>query len=216
MSAALDAGLVADRLAATWARRADNLAHRRDVLIGVNEFPNLAERQVVRRDRPSRPGGGLPRHRYAEAFESLRDRADAHAEAHDGRRPTVFLATLGPLAAYAARAAFAGNLFGAGGIATKLSGSAGLTSTVPGSGDDVAQTVAAFSASGATVACLCSNDKGYAEGASRLASALRAAGATRVWLAGQPGDYPGVDSFVYTGCDAIDVLTTTARDLAVA
>jgi methylmalonyl-CoA mutase len=216
MAAALDSGLVADRLAATWARRSQNLAHRRDALVGVSEFPNLSEPLPVRASAPVRPGGGLPRHRYAEAFESLRDRADAHTRAQAGDRPRVFLATLGPLSAYTARASFAANLFAAGGIDTVLSGSAGLKSTVPGSGDEVAQTVAAFTASGATVACLCSSDKLYAEGAPPLAAALRAAGATRVWLAGPPGDYDGVDSYVYSGCDAIDVLRTTLRDLAVA
>jgi methylmalonyl-CoA mutase len=212
MAAALGAGLIADRLAATWARRADNLAHRRDAVVGVSEFPNLSERLPARASLPTRPEGGLPRHRYAEAFESLRDRADAHP----GGRPTVFLATLGPLAAYSARAAFAGNLFAAGGIATVLSGSAGVVSTVPGTGDEVAQTVAAFRSSAAAVACLCSSDKLYAEGAAPMAAALRAAGATRVWLAGPPGDYDGVDSYLYSGCDALDVLSTTLRDLAVA
>jgi methylmalonyl-CoA mutase len=49
-----------------------------------------------------------------------------------------------------------------------------------------------------------------------MAAALRAAGATRVWLAGPPGDYDGVDSYLYSGCDALDVLSTTLRDLAVA
>ena len=220
MAVALDSGLVTDRLAATWARRADNLAHRRDPLTGVSEFPNLAERLPVRAGRASGAGdarpGGLPRHRYAEAFEALRDRADAHADTHPAGRPTVFLATLGPLAAYTARAAFAGNLFAAGGIATVLSGSAGLASTVPGTGDEVTQTVASFRASGTRVACLCSTDKLYAESGATMVAALRAAGATRVWLAGPPGDYDGVDCYLYTGCNAIEVLDTTLDDLAVA
>lgn len=211
MAAALDRGLVADRLAATWAERFDNLAHRRDALIGVSEFANLTERLPVRAPAPPRAGGGLPRHRYAEAFEALRDRSDA-----GGRRPTVFLATLGPLAAYSARAGFAANLFAAGGVATVLSGSAGVVSTVPGTGDEIAQTVASFRASATTVVCLCSTDKLYAQGAAILAAALRAAGATRIWLAGGPGDYDGVDSYLYTGCDAVEVLATTLRDLAVA
>jgi methylmalonyl-CoA mutase len=216
MGEALDTCLVAGRLAATWARRADNLAHRRDPLIGVSEFPNLAERLPRRQALPARPTGGLPRHRYAEAFESLRDRADAHTEAHGGVRPTVFLATLGPLTSYAGRTGFASNLFAAGGIDTVLSGSAGLSSTVPGSGDEVDQTVAAFKAGTTRVACLCSSDKRYAEDAPRLAAALRAAGALRVWLAGPPGGYDGVEDYLYSGCDAINVLDTTLRDLGVA
>ncbi|MEW2383836.1 methylmalonyl-CoA mutase family protein [Micromonospora sp. NPDC047707] len=206
MGAALDNGLVADRLAATWQRRTENLAHRRDPLTGVSEFPNLEERLPVRPPAPTGPGGGLPRHRYAEAYETLRDRADAQAAATGGR-PTVFLATLGPPAVHNARAGFAANLFAAGGIATVRP---------PAGDDDPARLAAEFAASGATVACLCSSDRSYAESAEPVARALAEAGAVRVWLAGRPGGHPGVDDYLHAGCDAVAVLETTLRDLGVA
>jgi methylmalonyl-CoA mutase len=186
MAAARDAGLVADRLAATWARRADNLAHRRDPLTGVSEFPNLDERLPVRAPLPRSPGG----HHYGEAFEELRDRADAMPD-----RPTVFLATLGPIAVHTARATFAANLFAAGGIATVRSGP---------STDPVA-IAAAFRDSGAKVACLCSSDRLYAEHAAPVAAALRDAGATKVWVAGKGSP----DDHLFTGCDAVAVLEET-------
>ncbi|MDT5037765.1 MAG: methylmalonyl-CoA mutase [Micromonosporaceae bacterium] len=219
MAAALDRGLVAERLAATWARRSDNIAHRRDRIIGVNEFPNLGEVLPV---RVAAAGGdsaisspqadrvtpaartGLPRHYYAEAFEALRDRADAR-----DTRPTVFLATLGPAAAHAARAAFAANLFAAGGIAT--------VRPFPAAGVDPAGIAAAFVASGAVAACLCGADADYADAAGALASALRAAGACRVWLAGRPDTGTvddGVDDYLYEGCDAVAVLDATLRAVA--
>jgi methylmalonyl-CoA mutase len=199
--AALDSGLVADRLAATWSARSANLASRRDPVTGVSEFANLAERLPRRPAAPPEPSGGLPRVRYAQAFEALRDRADAHP----GSRPTVFLATLGPVAAHTARASFAANLFQAGGIAT-----------VPGgTGTDPAEVAAAFTASGAAVACLCSTDRLYAEHAEPVAAALKAAGATRVWLAGA-GEYATVDGRIHAGCDAVAVLETTLTDLGVA
>lgn len=201
MAAALESGLVADRLAATRERRAAAVAHRRDPITGVSEFPALDERRPRRRPAPVPRGGGLPRARYAEAFEQVRDLADAAPS-----RPTVFLATLGPPAVHAARAGFAANLFAAGGIAT----------TYAGVGDDPAEIAAAFAESGLTVACLCSSDKRYAQEAEALAAALSAAGARRVWLAGRPADYPGIDSYLYAGCDAVDVLHTTLRDLEVA
>ena len=47
--------------------------------------------------------------------------------------------------------------------------------------------VAAFKASGAKLACLCSSDEVYAEQAAEAAKALAAAGAT-VHLAGRPGE----------------------------
>jgi methylmalonyl-CoA mutase len=72
------------------------------------------------------------------------------------------------------------------------------------------------------VACLASADKLYAEHAAPVAAALKAAGASWVWLAGKPGDRAasdaaaGVDGYVHVGCDALDVLRTTHRDLGVA
>jgi methylmalonyl-CoA mutase len=209
IGAALDSGLVARRLAATWDRRAKRLAVREDALTGVSEFPNLGEAPVVRAPLPAAPGGdaapsgGLPRHRYPEEYEALRDAADAATEAAGGTRPAVLLATLGPVAVHTARAGFAANLFEAGGLATPRSG----TSTDP------AEVAAAFSASGAAIACIASSDAVYAEAAAPVAAALKAAGARKVWLAGRPGDHPGVDAYVRAGCDALAVLRE-AHELA--
>ncbi|WP_399344262.1 methylmalonyl-CoA mutase family protein [Umezawaea sp. Da 62-37] len=201
--AGLRSGFVADRLAATWAAREANLADRTDALTGVSEFPNLAEKPVERAPAPADPTGGLPVVRYAQAYESLRDRSDAHLAAH-GARPTVFLATLGPVAAHTARASFAANLFQAGGIETP---NAGPTRTV----EDV---VAAFRGSGARIACLCGSEKSYGELAAPVAEALRAAGAERILLAGKESD-AGIDEFVFTGCAALDVLDHTFAALEV-
>lgn len=166
LAAALDSGLVADRLAAAWDARAADLAHRRNPITGVSEFPNLGEQLPARRPAATPVGGGLPQHRYAEAYERLRDRSDAYLAA-TGSRPVVHLATLGSPAAHGPRVTFTTNLFAAGGIAV---------STEPGS----------------AVACVCGPDKAYPEQAGPLAERLRAAGASRVLLAGR-GDYPGVD-----------------------
>ncbi|MEV4096408.1 methylmalonyl-CoA mutase subunit beta [Streptosporangium saharense] len=199
MTSALDSGLVPDRIAATWSARSDNIAHRRDPITGVSEFPNLGERPPTRPPRP-RPAGGV---RYAQEFEALRDLADAQEV-----RPAVFLAVIGPVAAHTARASFAANLFNAGGVAT-------LTGPVSGAGVDPAAIAAAFVASGARVACLCSSDRLYGEHAEAVAAALREAGAAKVWLAGR-GDYAGVDATLHAGCDALGVLRTTFDDLEVA
>lgn len=205
MPAALDSGEIAERLAATWQARTEALDHRADAVIGVSEFPNLDEQLLQREPAPEQPGGGLPRHRYAERFEQLRDAAEQRT-AETGNRPTVHLATIGPLAAYNARASFARNLFAAG----------GLESTEGGPSESTADVVAAWD--GNPVVCLCSNDKLYAERAAETAAALRAAGAQRIVLAGKPGDEPpdGVDDYVFTGCDALAVLTDVQRRLGVA
>ncbi|RKS73702.1 heterodimeric methylmalonyl-CoA mutase small subunit [Actinomadura pelletieri DSM 43383] len=195
LAAALASGLVADRLAATWARRRADIARRKAPLTGVSEYPHLAETLPERVPAPPAPGGGLPVVAYAQDFEALRDRSDAHTEA-SGTRPRVFLATLGPIAVHTARASFAANLFQAGGV-----------ETVTGAPEE-------FGASGTTVACICSSDGLYEERAAETARVLREAGAVKVWLAGK-GTYEGVDRTLHAGCDAIDVLETTLRDLGV-
>ncbi|WP_433256192.1 methylmalonyl-CoA mutase family protein [Streptosporangium sp. CA-135522] len=211
MAAAVEAGLVTERIAATWRRRADNIAHRRDPITGVSEFPNLAERLPARRAHP-RQAPGI---RYAQEFEALRDLADAQES-----RPSVFLATIGPVAVHTARASFAANLFQAGGIATLTATPAapaapGVDPTAPAApGVDPGRIAAAFTASGARVACLCSSDRLYGEHAEAVAAALKRAGAVRVWLAGK-GEFAGVDANLYAGCDALGVLRTTFDDLGV-
>lgn len=193
IAAALDSGLVADRLAATWQRRADNIAHRRDPITGVSEFPNLAEPVPPRPAASAPTAGGLPRHHWAEAYERLRDRSDAHLAA-TGRRPTVVLTVLGTPAAAGPRITFTTNLFAAGGI-------------------DV--TTDASTVTGPVVACLCGSDKAYAEEADPAVTALRDAGARRIWLAGR-GEYSDVDGYLHVGGNAVAALTATLADLEVA
>jgi methylmalonyl-CoA mutase len=192
LQAALASGLVADRIAAAWAQRSSRIAHRRDAITGVSEFPNLAEQLPVRDPAPEvLPTGGLPRVRAAAAFEELRDAAEA-----TDPRPAVYLATIGPVARHTARATFAANLFQAGGLRTP-------------SGDGTA----GLAEAGTTVACLCGTDQDYAS-AGELAEELRAAGATSVWLAGRPSlEVDGVDGYVYAGCDALAVLRTLHEEL---
>ena len=193
---ALADGLIADRIEAAWQDRSKRLATRAEAITGVSEFPNLAEKLPSREPLAWQPpSGGLPRVRAAKEFEELRDAADAAAE-----RPTVYLATIGPIAKHTARASFAGNLFQAGGLETP-------------SGDGVG----GFADAGTTVACICGTDRDYAENAAALAADLKAAGAAQVWLAGKPDlDVEGVDGYVFAGCDALDVLRTVSEQLGVA
>ncbi|SJZ74745.1 heterodimeric methylmalonyl-CoA mutase small subunit [Marinactinospora thermotolerans DSM 45154] len=207
MVRALADGVLAERIEEVWRQRRANLAHRRDPLTGVSEFPDLAEPVLERRPAPARPTGpgALPQRRYAEDYETLRARSDAHL-ARTGERPRVFLATLGPLAAHTARAGFAANLFAAGGIEPVRAG-------VVDGADELA---ARFRDSGTTVACLCSSDAVYAEQAAAAARALREAGATRVLLAGRPEGTADVDGHVFTGCDALGLLEELCDHLGVA
>lgn len=207
MVAALDAGAVQADIAATWERRRANIAHRRDPVTGVSEFPNIGEPEPGAPQPPPAPHGApttvpLTPRRYAEPFEEQRARADRHA-ARTGARPSVYLASLGTPADHTARSTFVKNLFEAAGI---------LAVEGEDTGSD-ADWAGAFASSGAALACICSSDAVYAERAVGAARALRSAGVARLYLAGRPGALEddlraaGVDEFPAAGGDALDLLT---------
>ncbi|MFC9684581.1 methylmalonyl-CoA mutase family protein [Streptomyces sp. NPDC056948] len=193
-AAALRSGDLGQDLADTWAARSGKLAKRREPITGVSEFPHITEKPVVREPAPGPRSGGLPRVRRDEAYEGLRARSDAHLAA-TGSRPRIFLAAIGPAAAHTARLTFASNLFQAGGIEPVTEGT--------------------FEESGASEAVLCSSDALYEERAEAVAGQLKAAGAAQVLLAGRPGNHPGVDSYVFAGCDAVAVLSATLDRMGV-
>ncbi len=201
--AALESGELARMLAASWRPRRDNIARRRDPITGVSEFAMSGEALISRRPYPEPPSGGLPRVRYAEPFEALRDRSDARLAA-TGARPTVFLAAFGSPSAHAGRLGFARNLLAAGGI-----------EPVVGTGGPQ-ELAAAFQASATAVAVLCSTDAEYAAHAEPLAAALKDAGAAQVWIAGAPTLVrAGIDAAIHTGCDAVAALESMFQALEV-
>ena len=114
----------------------------------------------------------------------------------------MFLANIGPLSAFNARAGFAANAFEAGGIAALSNDGF----------PDHAAMAEAFRASGATIACLCSSDALYEAQAAEAARAMKAAGCTHLYLAGRPGAQEaawreaGVDAFVFMGVDLLGLL----------
>ncbi|CAN5457947.1 methylmalonyl-CoA mutase family protein [soil metagenome] len=209
---ALVSGHIPELLAATASRRRSAIATRADAITGVSEFAFIDEPDVPRPPLDEPPTGLLPVIRYAEDFEDLRDRSDAHAVA-TGHRPRVVLAALGPPAAHSARLSFAANLFQAGGIEPL---------TLAGSADQLRDLVAELVAAGPVVACLCSSDKVYAEAAAPAAAALKAAGVGLLYLAGKGQDRvesdaaAGVDGYLSVGSDAVDVLRKTLLALEVA
>jgi methylmalonyl-CoA mutase len=210
--AALQQGMIQNKVAAVRTAREAAVARRKDALTGTSDFPDLAEAPVAVLEvapvaPPPVPAAPtfepLPRIRLAEPFEALRDASD-RTLAQTGARPKVFLANLGTPADFTARATFAKNFFEAGGI--EAVGNDGFESR-----DAL---VAGFRASGARLACLCSSDAVYAREAVATAQALRDAGAVLL-LAGRPGALEaalteaGVGGFVFAGCDALAALRTT-------
>ncbi len=214
--AALEQNLIQRKVLATRAAREADIARRKTVLTGASEYPNLGEAEIAVLDAKPvvlAPYGeakfkfdALPPMRLAVPFECLRDRSDQILKAR-GTRPKAFLANLGTPADFTARATFAKSFFETGGI--EAIASEGIT--------DPAALSAAFTASGAGLACLCSSDKVYAEKATAAAKALQAASARHIYLAGRAGEQEatlraaGVKDFIFAGCDALTVLQEAYR-----
>jgi methylmalonyl-CoA mutase len=164
-------------------RRADDIAHRRKALTGVNEYPNLAE--------PPLPQGDSLETvvRYAAGFEALRNRSDAFLQM-SGSRPKVLLLPLGPLAEHNVRTTFATNLLASGGIEAVS--------------EDLETT-------DAKVAVICGTDARYATEASGAVDAARKAGVSHVLLAGPEKAVAEADSkpddYLTAKIDAVKALS---------
>ncbi|MFO1125434.1 MAG: methylmalonyl-CoA mutase family protein [Methylocystis sp.] len=207
LPSALETGAFQARVAEAAELRAKNMARAKDKLIGANQFPDIHEGALdvlapydATAEGVEPPAGALKSialapHRLAEPFERLREESDASL-AVSGHRPKIFLANLGSVAAFTARANFAKNFFEAGGVEAVFGPETESTSEI----------VDAYRASGAKLACICSSDRVYGDAAETAALALKGAGA-RLYLAGRPGEmeerlrHAGVTAFIYAGCD---------------
>lgn len=227
-------GLPDSIAAGTWQRLVEGTRRAREraaatllaPITGTSSFPDLSERPVaVLRPSPGVRAGPLgtrepgdarriepmPARRTSEDFEHLRDRADAMLSG-SGARPAVFIACLGSRADFSTRAAFAKNLFEAGGITASVRTIA-----------DAAEVAQAFLASGADATCLCSSDALYRAPAEDAAGpgetaleeasrALERVGCERTYVAGDPAALAaaarsaGIVDVVGAGCDAVDIL----------
>jgi methylmalonyl-CoA mutase len=213
--AALESGLIAQKVAAVRAQRQTAIAHRTDILTGTNAYPDLHETAPAVLDVPPRPQpepakdlrtAPLPRIRLAEPFERLRDACDRML-AETSARPKIFLACLGAPADFTPRASFARNFFEAGGIEA-------VSKQI-----DAATLGADFKATGTKLACLCGSDQAYESAAAPAAAALKAAGAQHIYIAAPPGARDaqwraaGVLSFIHEGCDAPSLLQAAYQAL---
>ncbi|MEU2038701.1 methylmalonyl-CoA mutase subunit beta [Nocardia niwae] len=194
--AALESGLLAERVAETKTARDADVAHRRTAVTGVNEFPNLAEQPL---SEAARRAGRVAR--YGAAFEELRNRSDAYLAAH-GTRPKALLVPLGSVAEHNVRVTFIANLLASGGIESINPG--------PLAVDAIA---AAATEAGAPTAVLCGSDTRYGSEAGAAVERLRAAGVATVLLAGAAeavadlDDAQRPDGFLAARIDAVAALS---------
>jgi len=217
-AAALQQGLIQDKVTAARATLEHDMATRRRTLVGANDYANLGEAKVpvieiAARTRapgasPARPVE-FPRiapMRLAQPFEALRDASDRMLAA-GGARPRIFLASLGTVADFTARATFAKIFFAVGGIET-------VDVEEFASTDELVQH---FAISTTKFACLCGTDAAYTRDGVGVAKSLRAAGATQLYLTGRPQGLEtdlvaaGVSTFVHAGSDVLAILQEAHR-----
>jgi methylmalonyl-CoA mutase len=185
------------------AQRADDIAHRRTAITGVNEYPNLTEPALPQNDSQHSPLAAGTLARYAAAFETLRDRSDAYLD-RTGSRPQALLLPLGPLAEHNIRTTFAANLLASGGIEAVNPGTVDA--------DGVAKAVA--DAGSPSVAVICGTDSRYGTEAAPIVEAARTAGVAHICLAGpqkavaetDPEQQP--DEFLIMKINAVDSLSS--------
>jgi methylmalonyl-CoA mutase len=153
----------------------------------------------------------LAAHPYAAAYEELRDLVDVYARAQGDKRPKVFLANLGTRKEFLARGNYARDFFEAGGF--EPVDNDGFT--------DAQAAAAAFAASQAAIAVICSTDARYATEVEQVAPKLVAAGAKTVVLAGNPGANEakyraaGVNQFIFIKCNVLEILRSLLQRIGV-
>jgi methylmalonyl-CoA mutase len=205
LSAALRDGWPQQQIQHTAAKRAKNIASRRDILVGTNRYANPLEappastknQQATNKPAPTAPFALHP-HRDAEPFEALRVRAHT-----GGEPPQAFLAPIGSPSQHRARVDFALGLLHSAGI---------VVLDHPGFATPETAAQAAID-SGAPIIVICSSDATYPTIVPPLVQIVRAARPnTLIVLAGFPIDQieqlreAGIDLFIHARADAIATL----------
>ncbi len=207
--AACNAGEVAKVVRESADKRHTDVARRKEILLGTNQYPNINEMAAdkivdLQGSLPcschstdsscDENPAGLPSKRAASDFEALRLATEAAAN-----RPKVFMLTIGNLAMRLARAQFSSNFFGCAGY--EIIDNLGFNTVEEG--------VDAALAKGADIVVLCSSDDEYAELAPAAFKYLD--GRAEFVVAGAPAcmddlKAAGITEFVHVRCNVLDTL----------
>ncbi len=158
---ALHAGFIQETIREMAQKRDMDIANRKEIFLGTNQFPNFTEKMETELDADilfeyditdeKTKFETLKPYRGAQAFERLRYRTDLFATAN--KRPVVFMLTYGNLNMRKARATFASNFFACAGF--EVIDNAGFKSAEEG--------IEAAKKANADIVVVCSSDDEYAE-----------------------------------------------------
>lgn len=191
---------------ATAEKRHVDVARRKEILLGTNQYPNINETAAQKiettgcscgchhEEGGEAQGSGLSRKRAASDFEALRLATEAASN-----RPKVFMLTIGNLAMRLARAQFSTNFFGCAGY--EIIDNLGF--------DTVQEGVDAALEKGADVIVLCSSDDEYATLAPEAFKYLD--GRAMFVVAGAPAcmeelQAVGINDFIHVRCNVLETL----------
>ena len=204
-AALANAGEIQKAVNASNEARHKNVATRREILLGSNQYPNFTEvaAEKIKETASGCCGGGhcgeatitaLDFSRGASEFEALR-----LATEKSGKTPKVFMLTIGNLAMRLARSQFSANFFACAGY--KIIDNLGFETVEAG--------VEAAVKAGAEVVVLCSSDDEYATFAPEAFKAL--AGRAEFVVAGAPACMEdlkavGIDQFINVKSNVLETL----------
>lgn len=202
--ALVDEGKVQAAVNSSCEKRHTDVARRKEILLGTNQYPNINEKAADKIEKKAECGGccgetagegtSLCGKRAATDFEDLRLATEAAA-----KRPKVFMLTIGNLAMRLARAQFSTNFFGCAGY--EIIDNLGFNTVEEG--------VDAAMEKGADVVVLCSSDDEYATLAPEAYKYLN--GRAEFVVAGNPActdelKATGIKDFVHVRCNVLDTL----------
>ncbi len=199
-------GFIQQKISEVAAKRDANIASRRETVLGTNQYPNFTEvadvnkvkPEAVTRPKAEKPADALAQplvpYRGAQAFEELRYRTD-----RSGRRPKVFMLTLGNLAMRRARAQFSCNFFAVAGF--EVTDNIGFANVDEG-------VKAALNAK-SDIVVICSSDDEYATLAPEAFEKL--SGKAIFVVAGEPACKPdleakGITNYISVKSNLLDTL----------
>ena len=205
---AYKAGLIVERIKASAAAKDKNIATRREILLGANQYPNFTEgagKELTEAavTRPVSEGNTLAPYRGSMAFEAMRLHVD-----RSGKAPKAFMLTCGSLAMARARAQFSCNFFACAGI--KVIDNTFFKSIEEG--------VKAALESKAEIVVVCASDDDYAEAAPKVKELL--GDKAILVVAGAPACMPeleaqGIKNFINVKSNVLETLKFYLKEMGI-
>ena len=208
-------GFIQDEIKAVANKHESNIATRRKTVLGTNQFPNfseVADQKVVNLDTVAKPTAKkvegatcepLIQYRESQAMEELRFKTDV-----SGKRPKVFMLTVGNLAFRRARAQFSSNFFACAGF--EVVDNIGFKNVDEG--------VKAALDANSDIVVICSSDDEYETLATEAYEKIN--GKAILVVAGAPACQPaleakGISNFISVKSNVLETLKSYQKQLGI-